>query len=130
MTLCSFNRRTLELQYAAAYNPLYIIRKGELIEHPANKFPIGAFIGEKKDFDNHVLQLQKDDIIYLFSDGYADQFGGPKGKKFMVGNFRKLLLEVSKYAINEQKQVLDKALTDWQGTHEQVDDVLLIGVKV
>jgi serine phosphatase RsbU (regulator of sigma subunit)/HAMP domain-containing protein len=130
MTLCSFNRRTLELQYAAAYNPLYVIRNGELIEHRANKFPIGAFVGEKKDFDNHVLQLQKDDIIYLFSDGYADQFGGPKGKKFMVGNFRKLLLEVSKYAITEQKQLLDKALTDWQGTHEQVDDVLLIGVKV
>jgi len=130
MTLCSFNRRTLELQYAAAYNPLYVIRKGELIEYPANKFPIGAFIGEKKDFDNHVLQLQKDDIIYLFSDGYADQFGGPKGKKFMVGNFRKLLLEVSKYAITEQRQLLDKALSDWQGSHEQVDDVLLIGVKV
>jgi serine phosphatase RsbU (regulator of sigma subunit)/HAMP domain-containing protein len=130
MTLCAIDYKTLELQYAAAYNPLYIVRNGELIEHPANKFPIGAFVGEHKDFDNRAVQLQKGDTIYLFSDGYADQFGGPKGKKFMVGNFRKLLLQVSSYAITEQKQVLDKALTDWQGTHEQVDDVLLIGVKV
>ncbi len=130
MTLCAIDYKTLELQYAAAYNPLYIIRNGELIEHPANKFPIGAFVGEHKDFDNRAVQLQKGDTIYLFSDGYADQFGGPKGKKFMVGNFRKLLLQVSSYAITEQKQVLDKALTDWQGTHEQVDDVLLIGVRI
>ena len=130
MTLCAINYKTLELQYAAAYNPLYIVRNGELIEHPANKFPIGAFIGEYKDFDNRVVQLQKNDTIYLFSDGYADQFGGPKGKKFMVGNFRKLLLQVSNFGITEQKQVLDKALSDWQGTHEQVDDVLLIGVKI
>jgi len=130
MTLCAINYKTLELQYAAAYNPLYIVRNGELMEHPANKFPIGAFVGEYKDFDNRVIQLEKGDTIYLFSDGYADQFGGPKGKKFMVGNFRKLLLQVSNYAITDQKQVLNKALTDWQGTHEQVDDVLLIGVKI
>lgn len=130
MTLCSLNKKTLELQYAAAYNPLYIVRNGELIENPANKFPIGAFIGEKKNFDNHVIQLQKNDIIYLFSDGYADQFGGPKGKKFMVGNFRKLLLKVSTSPIGEQKALLDQTLLEWQGTHEQVDDILLIGVKV
>ncbi len=130
MTLCAIDYKTLELQYAAAYNPLYIVRNDELIEHPANKFPIGPFAGDAKDFDNNIVQLQKGDTVYLFSDGYADQFGGPKGKKFMVGNFRKLILQVSKYAIADQKQVLDKALTDWQGAHEQVDDVLLIGVKV
>ncbi len=130
MTLCSINYDTLELQYAAAYNPLYIIRNGELKEYPANKFPIGAFIGEKKSFDNHSIQLEKGDIIYVFSDGYADQFGGEKGKKFMVGNFRKLLLKISASPIEEQKHLLDEAMKQWQGSHEQVDDVLIIGVQV
>jgi serine phosphatase RsbU (regulator of sigma subunit) len=130
MNLCAINYTTLELQYAAANNPLYIVRNGELLEYSANKFPIGAFIGERKDFDNHIVQLQKGDVIYLFSDGYADQFGGPKGKKFMVGKLRKLLLKVSEAPITEQKKILDDSLMQWQGTHEQVDDILIIGVKV
>jgi serine phosphatase RsbU (regulator of sigma subunit) len=130
MTLCAINYKTLELQYAAAYNALYIVRGGDLMEYPANKFPIGKFVGEHRDFDNQTVQLKKGDTIYCFSDGYADQFGGPKGKKFMVGNFRKLLTEVSKSEIKDQRYILDKALTDWQGSHEQVDDILLIGVRV
>jgi serine phosphatase RsbU (regulator of sigma subunit)/CHASE3 domain sensor protein len=130
MTLCAINYKTLELQYAAAYNALYIVRGGDLMEYPANKFPIGKFVGEHRDFDNQTVQLKKGDTIYCFSDGYADQFGGPKGKKFMVGNFRKLLTEVSKAEIKDQRYILDKSLTDWQGGHEQVDDILLIGVRV
>lgn len=130
ITLCCINYDTLELQYAAAYNPLYIVRNGELIQHDANKFPIGAFIGEKEDFANKTIQLQKNDQLYLFSDGYADQFGGPKGKKFMVGSFRKLLTQVSAMPIKEQFEHLDKTLSSWQGDLEQVDDVLVIGVKV
>jgi serine phosphatase RsbU (regulator of sigma subunit)/HAMP domain-containing protein len=130
MTLCALNIETMELQYAAAYNPLYIVRNGDLKEYAANKFPIGAFIGERKEFENHSIQLEKGDTIYLFSDGYADQFGGPKGKKFMVGNFRKLLLKLSDKPIQDQKNNLEAALDDWQGTHEQVDDVLVIGVRV
>ena len=130
MTLCTINYDTLELQYAAAFNPLYIIRDGELVLHPANKFPIGLFIGEKTNFDNHTVQLQKGDQIYIFSDGYADQFGGPKEKKFMIGNFRKLLTQISGLPVNEQKDKLDRILLEWQGEQEQVDDVLVIGVRV
>ncbi len=130
MTLCTINYDTLELQYAAAFNPLYIVRDGELIQHDANKFPIGLFIGEKTNFDNHTIQLRKGDQIYIFSDGYADQFGGPKGKKFMIGNFRKLLTQISDLPVSQQKQKLDEILLDWQGEQEQVDDVLVIGVKV
>ena len=129
MTLCCINYTTFELQYAAAFNPLYIVRNGELIQHEANKFPIGKFIGEKQNFTNHTIQLQKNDQVFVFSDGYADQFGGPKGKKFMVGNFRKLLTNVSKLSLKNQKETLETTLNNWQGEQEQVDDVLVIGVK-
>jgi serine phosphatase RsbU (regulator of sigma subunit)/HAMP domain-containing protein len=130
MTLCCINYDTLELQYAAAFNPLYIVREGNLIEHKANKFPIGKFIGEKVGFTNHSVQLQKNDQVFIFSDGYADQFGGPKGKKFMIGNFRKLLTEIAAADPVMQKQILDTTLTTWRGEVEQVDDVLVIGVKI
>lgn len=130
MTLCAIDHSTLKLQYAAAFNPLYLIRKGELINYPANKFPIGSYVGEKTGFDNHEIQLEKGDQIYICSDGYADQFGGPTGKKFMVGNFRKLLLKIAEYDSQIQKEELNKTLVSWQGEQEQVDDVLVIGVKV
>lgn len=130
MTMCCIDYETLELQYSAAFNPLYIVRNGQLNQYDANKFPIGKFLGEKQNFTNQKIQLQKGDQLFLFSDGYADQFGGPRGKKFMVGNFRRLLLSVSQLSPKEQHQKLESTLFDWQGTQEQVDDVLVIGVKI
>ncbi len=130
MTLCALNYDTLELQFAGAFNPLYIIRGNELIQHKADKFPVGMFIGEKQKFTNHRIQLQKGDTIYIFSDGYADQFGGPRGKKFMAGNFRQLLSDVSKMPIEKQKTLLNQTIEEWRGNLEQVDDILIIGVKI
>lgn len=130
MTLCALNYKTLELQFSGAFNPLYIIRGEELIQYKADKFPVGMFIGEKQKFTNHLIQLQKGDTIYIFSDGYADQFGGPKGKKFMAGNFRQLLSDVSKMPIEKQKTLLNQTIEEWRGNLEQVDDILIIGVKV
>lgn len=130
MTLCAINFNTLELQFAAAFNPLYLVRNNELIQYKADKFPIGMFIGEKQNFANNTIQLQKGDMIYIFSDGYADQFGGPKGKKFMAGNFRSLLLETSKQDLSLQKQSLNQTIEQWRGNLEQVDDILIIGVKI
>ena len=130
MTLCAINYDTLELQFSAAFNPLYIVRNGELIQHKADKFPVGMFIGEKQSFTNNTIQLQKNDQIYIFSDGYADQFGGPKGKKFMAGNFRDLLAGVSKQAIENQHKVLNDTIENWRGNLEQVDDILVIGVTI
>jgi serine phosphatase RsbU (regulator of sigma subunit) len=130
MTLGAIDFGRMELQYAAAFNPLYIVRGGELIMHQANKFPIGSFIGDKVNFDNHIIPLLPGDQIFVFSDGYADQFGGPSGKKFMVGNFRKLLTQIAPLDSAVQKQKLNETLLSWQGGQEQVDDVLVIGVKV
>ncbi len=130
MSFCAINYKTLEMQYAGAFNPLYIIRNGELIQYKADKFPVGMYVGEKQNFTNHTIQLQKDDLVYIFSDGYADQFGGPKGRKFMAGNFRQLLLEVSNQPIEKQKTILNQTIEEWRGNLEQVDDMLVIGVKI
>lgn len=131
MTLCRVDFKTMELKYAAAFNPLYIVRKGELLQYEADKFPIGMFIGEYKSFQSYSVQLEKDDILFIFSDGYADQFGGPKGKKFMVGNFRRLLQDLAtNKPFHQLKSELEQQLINWQQGHEQVDDILIMGVRV
>jgi serine phosphatase RsbU (regulator of sigma subunit) len=131
MSLCVLNHDTLELNYAGAFNPLYLVRDGELIQYKADKFPVG-FRGEDeiRNFSNNSIQLKKGDTFYIFSDGYADQFGGPKGKKFMAGNFRELLMNASKKPILQQKEYLNETLENWRGELEQVDDVLVIGVHI
>jgi serine phosphatase RsbU (regulator of sigma subunit) len=131
LSFCTIDFKNLELQFAGAYNPLYIIRDGQLLQTKADKFPIGLFIGEeKKKFTNHSFKLQKGDCIYIFSDGYADQFGGPNGKKFMANHFRDLLLEVHKHPIEKQKDILNRTIEEWRGPLDQVDDILVIGVKI
>lgn len=131
ISFCTIDYNKMELQYAGAYNPLYLVRNGELLQTKADKFPIGLFLGtEKKKFTNHTIRLEKGDSIYIFSDGYADQFGGPNGKKFMAGNFRDLLIEASKHPVDKQKEILNKTIEEWRGPLDQVDDILVIGVRV
>ncbi|MES2138555.1 MAG: SpoIIE family protein phosphatase [Bacteroidota bacterium] len=130
MTLCAINFQTMELQYASAFNPLYIIRNNELTKYKADKFPVGMDVAETKLFTNNLIKLQKGDTIYIASDGYADQFGGPKGKKFMVSNFRNLLLEISKNDIETQNDLLNQTIGNWKGSLEQVDDILVMGLRV
>ncbi len=131
ISFCTINFKTFELEYSGAYNPLYIVRNGELLQTKADKFPIGLFVGqERKKFTNHSVQLQKNDCVYIFSDGYADQFGGPDGKKFMAKNFRDLLLSIFEKPINNQKEILNNTIEEWRGHLDQVDDILIIGVKI
>ncbi|MCF6242560.1 MAG: SpoIIE family protein phosphatase [Bacteroidales bacterium] len=127
------NTETLELQYSGAYNPLFIVRKNqepELIEIKADRQPIAIFMREK-EFSSYNIQLQKGDCIYTFSDGYADQFGGQKGQKFKLKNFKQILLDIYDLPMKEQNQILKNTLEDWMGnTHEQLDDILVLGVRV
>ena len=129
MSLCSIDYKTLKLEFAGANNPLIIIRNGELIETKGDKQPIGDF-EHRVSFTNHEIQLEKGDNIYLFTDGYADQFGGPKGKKFKLKTLKSLLLEISTSPIDKQEILLRQAFNGWKGDIEQLDDVCLIGIKI
>jgi len=131
IAICSLNKDTLELEYAGAFNPLYLLRDGKIIQTKGDKFPIGSFLdGATPSFSNNKIQLQPGDLIYIFSDGYADQFGGPRGKKFMYKRFRELLLKNSGKDLSDQKDVLKETLFKWMKNEEQVDDILVMGVKV
>ena len=118
------------LQYAGAHNPLWIIRKGTstIEEIKADKEPIGKF-DNPSPFTCHTLELEKGDTIYIFSDGYVDQFGGPRGKKFKAKPLRELLLSIQDKSMEEQKNLLNEAFENWRGELEQVDDVCVIGVR-
>lgn len=130
ISFCCLDSETLELEFSGAHNPAYIIRDGELIEIGCDHFSIGTYINGEKDFTNHTMQMQKGDCIYLFSDGYADQFGGPKGKKFLRKQFRSLLLQNHHMTMAEQKNAITETLENWQGNSEQIDDVLVIGIRI
>jgi PAS domain S-box-containing protein len=138
MTLCAIDPHGMKLEFAGANNPIYIIRKGELIELKGDKQPIGSDSDEVlKPFSNTAFSLEKGDVIYLFTDGYADQFGGPKGKKFKYSQFKECLQGMSGKPMTDQKTMLDSIVEEWKafqkpggGCYEQVDDILIIGVRM
>ncbi|MGE0562074.1 MAG: SpoIIE family protein phosphatase [Flavobacteriales bacterium] len=131
LSLCCFDPMTLELQYSGAFNPLYIIRNKEIEQIKADKFPIGSYFdGNPQHYTNHIIQLQKDDYVYIFSDGYADQFGGPKGKKYMYKQFRDFLLDLVGKKMDTQRNFLNNNIEHWKGSLEQVDDILVIGLHI
>jgi len=130
MTLCIIDKEKMILDYAGAYNPLILVRNNELEEYKADKMPIGIHVKKAEDFTNNIIPLQKGDIIYTFSDGYADQFGGPENNKFRKKNFKDLLLEIHKNPMDKQKEILDQTIIDWMNGYEQVDDILVCGIRI
>jgi len=130
MVLCRVSKDKKELVYAAANNPLWLVRDGKFLEHPADKQPVGIAAGKAEKFKQHKIELQKGDTVYTFTDGYADQFGGPKGKKFKYKPLSSLLLANSGLNLQGQKELLYNTFEEWRGNLEQVDDVLIIGIRV
>ena len=129
IALCVIDTEKMKLQFSGAYNPLYLIRNGKLVQYKADRQPISIYIKER-NFTNTDIDLQKGDLLYTFSDGFSDQHGGENDVKFMTKNFRNLLLEIHKEPFQEQKEILNETLKKWQGNTEQVDDILIFGVKI
>ena len=147
ISFCVIDMDSLEMQYSGANSPLYLLRKQDPLKANPNKvcmisengyemtiikpdhMPIGVHPKEE-DFTNHNLQLQKGDVLYLFSDGYQSQFGGSKGDKFKVKRLKEILLKIQGESMESQKLILEKTLADWQGERPQVDDILLMGIKI
>jgi serine phosphatase RsbU (regulator of sigma subunit) len=130
VSICRYRISKKELTFAGAKRPLYLFKQGELIEIKGNKFPIGSFqYDSEKLFTEHRLNVNSGDSIYMFSDGYQDQFGGQDGKKFMIGQFRDLLKEIRPLPMSEQYLIVEKRMLAWQGRMDQTDDVLLMGIR-
>jgi len=129
ISLCCLNTKTNELLWSGANNPLWYIRENNLHEIKGDKQPIGQN-DNPKPFTTHKIELQKGDTVYIFTDGYADQFGGERGRKFMHKPLKELLLSIQNKSINEQKEVLYQNFTNWKKNTEQTDDVLVIGFKI
>ncbi len=129
-TLICIDFENLVLTCACALNPIWIIRNKSIIEIKADRFPIGKHERDNESFTLHTMQLQKNDLIYTFTDGFQDQFGGPKSKKFKYKKLQELILSIESQSLNTQKEILNKAFEDWKGSLEQVDDVCVIGLRV
>ena len=127
ISLCSIEGN--KLQWAGANNPLWIIRKGELLETLPNRQPIGNY-PFPEPFLTHEITLEKEDRLYLFSDGFPDQFGGVKGKKYKVKNLKKLLISISHNPMYEQQGILNTVYEDWRADLEQIDDICILGLKI
>ncbi len=129
VSLCALNIETGQLQWAGANNPLWIVRNGALIETKADKQPIGK-TDHLQPFTHHEVKLQRGDTIYLFTDGYADQFGGEKEKKYSKKSLRELVISIHHLPMLEQREALYNRHINWRGRHEQVDDICIIGVRI
>lgn len=129
ISLCRLNTETLELQWSGANNPLWMVQNLEIKEVKADKQPIGRY-AEQKPFFTHTLQLAEGDSLYIFTDGYADQFGGPKGKKFKYKQLKELILKIHTRQWEQQKEILNTTFENWKNNLEQVDDVCIIGLRI
>jgi serine phosphatase RsbU (regulator of sigma subunit) len=128
IALCSIDMENKKMEFAGAMRPLFHA-SGELYKINGDKASIGGSTREDHQFTNYELELKSGDSIYIFTDGYVDQFGGEKGKKFMAKNFRNLLSGIHAKTMNEQHKLLDETLRQWAREKEQVDDILVMGIK-
>lgn len=130
MAFCRLNKESMKLEYAGAYNPLYLIRNKEIIQYKADGKSIEVSQSQKiKTFTNNTIQLIPGDIIYIFTDGFVDQFGGPNRKKYLKKRLRETLLRIHQFPLQKQKEALERTFKQWKGKNEQIDDVLIVGVK-
>jgi sigma-B regulation protein RsbU (phosphoserine phosphatase) len=130
ISMVILNNDRSQLQFSGANNPLYIVRNGELLIYKGDRMPIGIHLHFEQSFTNHIIDIHDGDMIYLFTDGFADQFGGPFNKKFRYKQFQELLIDIHKKPVSEQNKVLFRTINDWKGDNYQVDDILILGFRI
>jgi len=131
IALAIINHDKMEAEFSGAYNPLYVLRDNEIITIKADRMPIGYHIKIGTPFSKKTVELKKGDRLYMFSDGYPDQFGGKDGRKFMSKRFKQELIETGKLEMEDQKNALNKTIEEWKGdNYEQIDDILVIGLEI
>ncbi len=130
IAICSLNNKTKILHYAGANRPLWILRNREIIEYKPTKASIGGYVEDYQEYIGHKIQMEEDDIIYVFSDGFVDQFGGPDKKKYMSKQLKQTLIDIHEMPMPEQELKLNQIFNDWKGELGQVDDVLLLAFKI
>ncbi|HBS85532.1 MAG: hypothetical protein A2W91_17125 [Bacteroidetes bacterium GWF2_38_335] len=132
LSLIVIDKNEGTIEFSGAFNPMYMVRDNDIIEIKGNRFSVGMVgdTDEEKIFESHIFPYKKDDVFYIFSDGYPDQFGGPLGKKFKYRRFRHLLLTIHGMPMKKQQEFLEENIENWRGEMEQVDDILVIGFKI
>ncbi|RMG79053.1 MAG: serine/threonine protein phosphatase, partial [Bacteroidetes bacterium] len=129
LALISYDQKNKVIEYSGAFNPLYIIRKKELYEYKAERFSVGEKMSSGL-FTDQIIQAEEGDMVYLFSDGFADQFGGENGKKYKYHNFKSLLISICQLPVEEQKEALLKEFEKWKGNYPQTDDICIVGFRI
>jgi serine phosphatase RsbU (regulator of sigma subunit) len=130
VALCVFNKNRQALQFSGAYNPLFIFHGRDFSEYKADRMPIGIYYGEKDTFTNQEINVKKGDAIYIFSDGFTDQFGGPDGSKYTKSKLKRLLSEIYYRPMAEQQSIIENEFEKWKGSGDQIDDITIIGVRI
>jgi len=130
VALCILDYTRNKLQYSGAFRPLYLIREDQLHEYKGDSMPVGIYELDEQSFTNTEIQFREDDLIYIFSDGYVDQLGGEERKTFRAERFRRLLLDIHKLPMEDQKAALNKKIEEWKGKVDQIDDILIVGIRL
>ena len=129
IALCVIDFGKKKLQFSGAFRPLYLLRDKSLIELRGDSMPIGQYDKEEESFKNEELSFEENDVIYLFTDGYVDQLGGPDRKTFKSRRFKQLLIDIHQKSLLEQKQILEQEYEAWRNNVEQIDDILVMGIR-
>ena len=130
IALCVIDLDKLTLEYSGAHNPMIIVKNGELVKIKGDRMPVGYQIKENKSFTNHEVKFSMGDMLYLYSDGYIDQFGGEQGNRFKAGKFEGILGDIYTKPVDYQKDYLEKTINNWKGELDQIDDILVMGIRL
>jgi serine phosphatase RsbU (regulator of sigma subunit) len=130
ISLIAYNYDTHHLEFSGANNPLYLVRDKELVEYKGDKMPIGLHDKSNIPFSRQQIEMKAGDVVYLFSDGFADQFGGEKGRKYMYKKFKELLVAIHELPLTEQRNIIEKDALEWRGEMEQIDDHIVMGIRI